>query len=145
MDQSSARTKRKRANGADITNVSSMLTNSPKKRSKHSETGTRQVVDSLCERCATIDIDTALSRKSPTFRGQLVKKLGRNPKWNINCSLCRWLATAEIFPSRSRELRSYSSNKLQMGWQSVDINMLGLDPMGPFLVPYQKTQPLFAG
>jgi hypothetical protein len=25
-----------------------------------------------------------------------------------------------------------------MGWQSVDINMLGLDPMGPFLVPHQK-------
>jgi hypothetical protein len=117
-----------------------MLTNSPKQRSKTPETGTRQAVDNLCERCASIDIDTALSRKSPTFRGQLVKKLGRNPKWNIDsCSLCRWLVTAEIFAAgRSRELRSYSSNKLQMGWQSVDVNMLGLDPMGPFLVPHQK-------
>jgi hypothetical protein len=134
MDQTSAQRKRKRANEADIANnVSSMLTNSPKKRSKQSETSTRQAVDSLCERCAIIDVDTALLRKSPTFRGQLVKKLGRNPKWKIDsCSLCRWLATAEIFPSRSRELRSYSSNKLQMVWQSVDINMLGLDPNGSF-------------
>ena len=141
MDQQpSARRKRKRADGADITNnASSMLTNPAKQRSKHSETGTRQAVGSLCERCATIDIDTALSRKSPTFRGQLVKKLGRNPKWNIDsCSLCRWLATAEIVALRPHQLRSYSSNKLQMGWQSVDINMLGLDPMGPFLVPHEK-------
>jgi hypothetical protein len=136
MDQPSVRRKRKRANGPEITNDgSSTLTNSSQEWPKHSNTGNRQAVDSLCERCATIDVDTALSRKTPTIRGLLVKKFGRNPKWNIDsCSLCRWLATAEIFTRRSFELRSYSSNKLQMGWQSVDINMLGLDPGGPFVI-----------
>jgi hypothetical protein len=141
MDQKWARKKRKRTNRADIfNNRSSMLTKPNPKRSKHSKTRDRQEIDSLCEDCEEIYVDNALLRKSPTFRGTLIKKLGRNPQWNIeSCSLCRWRATARTFTLRqSLELPYYSSKKKDMGWQSVDINMLGLSPTGPFLVPYQK-------
>jgi hypothetical protein len=143
MDQKSARKKRKRTNRADIfNNRSSMLTKPNPKRSKHSKTRARQEIDCLCQDCAEIYIDNALLRKSPTFRGTLIKKLGRNPQWDIeSCSLCRWLAITDKFTFgryRPLKLRYYSSKKMDMGWKSVDINMLGLSPYGPFLVPYQK-------
>ena len=140
MDHPPGRRKEKGPIEANITNDSaSILAIFPRKGSKRLKVGARKVVNSLCERCATINVGPALSRKSLTFRGSLVKKLGRNKKWHIDsCSLCRWLATAEMVSGGFRELRSYSSNKMHMGWQSVDINMLGLSPEGPFLVPRQK-------
>lgn len=146
MNKPSARRKENGQIGADIINDgSSMLTNSPQQQSKHLEAGTIQVADSLCEGCAKINVDIALSKKSPTIRGSLVKKLGRIEKWNIDsCSLCRWLAIAEKISGGYRELRSYSSKKLYMGWKSVDVNMLGFDSKGPFLVLTRKTKPLSA-
>lgn len=138
MEQARGRKKRKVPNIANtVEDGSSMLADAPKQRLKRSKASTRptsEALEDICESCATIDLDAGLAKKVPTRRGQLVKKLKWNPMANfISCSLCRWLATVKSGAYYSNELRAFSSTKSPMGWQSVDITMLGLDPRGPFL------------
>lgn len=108
---------------------------------------TRSQGNRLCKRCQEIDLDAIFSKKHLTRDGSLVRTIEPFNQWTIDsCPLCRllartfglgksevthvqvfsmgmWCAVSLNFP----QLRSFSSNRSpDMGWKSVDMNMLSL-------------------
>lgn len=119
--------------------LSKAITTSSRRTQRH----LRPKSDSLCMRCAKINLDAILSREHKTQKGLVVRKMGRSSKWAINsCSMCHLLAStlsaSEMTQYRgSYVLSSFSSHRIQyMGWSSIKTGMISIGT--GFLVPQSK-------
>ncbi|KAI1385118.1 heterokaryon incompatibility protein-domain-containing protein [Hypoxylon trugodes] len=105
--------------------------NSPLPASTHSMR-TRSKTQHLCRRCQNVNLNTAFSRKKYTKKGTIVFDMGNISTWKPNsCALCELLmSTFQPIDHESHILRCFSSSTITFDprWQSVDINVLSLDP-----------------
>ena len=97
--------------------------------------------NSLCRRCAKIDLDMLLSRSHKTHAGQPAKDLSPVSSWETSsCTLCS-LFQSTLHPiwstqdGRKVPLRTYSSNKMvDKVWSSISTNLLQVGYGGRYIV-----------